>query len=129
MFEIEIKTTKHCVFVDITGQINMHIPSNFCGLCNIFCCHTTAGLTVNENADPDVKNDIITALEEKFPWRDSIYCHAEGNSAAHIKASLLGFSLTLPVANGKLDMGQWQAVYLCEFDGPRTRTLKINFLS
>ncbi len=97
------------------------------GLCHVFCRHTTAGLTINENADPDVKRDMLYALERIIPAGDPAYRHAEGNSAAHLKASLMGFHLEVPVAEGRLLLGTWQGIFLCEFDGPRSRTVVVSF--
>ena len=84
-------------------------------------------ITVNENADPDVKRDILSALDRLVPWNDPDFRHSEGNSAAHLKALLMGFAQTLPFCKGRLQLGTWQGVYLCEFDGPRTRTLMVQF--
>jgi len=92
------------------------------GLCHLFVPHTTAGILVNENADPDVGRDILERLEALVP-REGRYHHLEGNAYAHIKASIVGNSLTLPVMDGKLALGHWQGVFLAEFDGPRDRTL------
>jgi len=94
------------------------------GLCLVYCPHTTAGLTINENADPDVVKDLLLGLAKAFPDR-SEFRHAEGNSAAHLKASCLGFSVTLIVEKGSPKLGTWQGVYFCEFDGPRERTYHI----
>ena len=113
---------------DITDDINAALPSGFKGLCVVFSTHTTAGITINENADPDVVNDIVSFLDEMVPWRHNAFRHSEGNSAAHIKSSLVGFSQAIPVENGRLDLGTWQGVYLCEFDGPRTRRVRIRLL-
>ena len=96
-------------------------------MCCVFVPHTTAGIIINEHADPDVIADMATALERIVPWRAG-YAHAEGNSAAHIKTSLLGTSQMLLVEGGKLQLGTWQGVFLAEFDGPRTRTVWVKFL-
>jgi secondary thiamine-phosphate synthase enzyme len=98
------------------------------GVCTLFVPHTTAGITVNENTDPDVVRDMEEALEKAVPWQGD-YRHAEGNSAAHIKASLMGFSLQIPIAGGRLCLGTWQGIYLCEFDGPRTREVWIQLFA
>ncbi len=90
------------------------------GLCLVYCPHTTAGITINENADPDVVRDLLFALEKTYPDRPE-FRHMEGNSAAHLKASVIGSSVTIPVSNGRLMLGTWQGVYFCEFDGPRAR--------
>ena len=97
------------------------------GLCHLWCPHTTAGLTVNEGDDPDVASDFLNYLDRLVPWNGG-YRHAEGNEAAHIKAILVGASVTVPVTGGRLGLGTWQDVYLCEFDGPRRRTVELRFL-
>lgn len=97
------------------------------GICIVWVPHTTAGVTVNENADPDVVRDILYETEKVVPFADG-YHHGEGNSAAHIKSSLFGPSLTLVISRGALLLGRWQSVYFCEFDGPRTRTLYLKIL-
>jgi secondary thiamine-phosphate synthase enzyme len=91
------------------------------GLCVVFCPHTTAGITINENADPDVKTDLLLGLNKAFPNRTE-FKHAEGNSSAHLKASCVGSSASIIVSHGKLLLGVWQGIYFCEFDGPRWRT-------
>jgi len=91
------------------------------GVCTVFVPHTTAGITINENADPDVVADMIYALDQAVPWTSPRYRHGEGNTAAHVKASLMGNNVQVPVRGGRLQFGTWQAIYLCEFDGPRTR--------
>jgi len=98
------------------------------GLAHLWCPHTTAGLTVNEGWDPDVTRDLLGRLEALVPW-DAGYKHAEGNSAAHIKAALIGPGVTVPVEAGHLALGRWQDVYFCEFDGPRRRTIEVRYLS
>lgn len=90
------------------------------GLVTVFCPHTTAALTINENADPDVVVDMVRTFDRLVP-RDDGYAHAEGNSDAHIKASLIGFTVQVPWVNGQLRLGTWQGIYFCEFDGPRSR--------
>jgi len=97
------------------------------GLCVVFCPHTTAGITINENADPDVVKDLIFALEKTYPDRPE-FRHAEGNSASHLKASVVGSSATLIVRDGRLLLGTWQGVYFCEFDGPRTRKFFVEIM-
>lgn len=98
------------------------------GLCHLWCPHTTAALTVNEGWDPDVQTDLLARLETTVPWKAG-YRHAEGNSAAHIKAALIGPGVTVPVEGGKLALGRWQDVYFCEFDGPRKRTVEVRFVA
>ena len=117
-------------FVDITAQIEATLRELGAGdgLAHLFCRHTTAGLTVNENADPDVRRDMLLALSRIVPV-DLPYRHAEGNSPAHVKASLMGHTLTLPVRAGRLALGRWQGVYFCEFDGPRSgREVELTFI-
>ena len=129
MADLAISTAMRCELVDITGSINVLIPKNIrCGVCHIYSPHTTAGLTVNENADPAVKHDILAKLAKLIPQHESYYAHDEGNSDAHLKASLMGFSLNLPIRDGHLALGVWQGVYFCEFDGPRSRQLNLTFL-
>jgi secondary thiamine-phosphate synthase enzyme len=130
MKEISVRTTNHTQFVNIDGKVQEAIAEAGLkeGLCHIFVPHTTAGVTINENADPDVVRDMIQALERAVPWRAD-YAHAEGNAAAHVKASMIGFSQTVPVKGGKLAFGTWQSVYFCEFDGPRTRKVWITCIS
>jgi secondary thiamine-phosphate synthase enzyme len=116
-------------FYDITPAIRETIRKSGVeeGLCLVYCPHTTAGLTVNENADPDVVRDLLLGLAEAFPDRPG-FRHAEGNSAAHLKASCLGSSVTLIVENGAPKLGVWQGVYFCEFDGPRERRFHLKIL-
>ena len=97
------------------------------GLCVVYCPHTTAGITINENADPDVVRDLIFALEKTYPDRAE-FRHSEGNSASHLKASVIGSSVTLIIREGRLLLGTWQGVYFCEFDGPRTRRFFVEVL-
>ncbi len=97
------------------------------GVCVVYCPHTTAAVTVNENADPDVVDDLLLALAHAFPDNPR-FRHAEGNSAAHAKASAVGCSVTLPVRDGRLALGRWQGVYFCEFDGPRSREFSVQVM-
>ena len=129
MKTLEISTSARCELVDITDSVNALIPGNIThGVCHIYSPHTTAGLTVNENADPAVKHDLLTKLTKLIPQHEPYYAHDEGNSDAHLKASLMGFSLCLPICDGRLALGVWQGVYLCEFDGPRSRKVQLTFL-
>lgn len=117
-------------FIEITREVDAALRELGAaeGVAHIFCRHTTAGLTVNENADPDVRRDMLLALARIVP-EDLPYRHAEGNSTAHVKASLMGCALALPVRGGRLALGRWQGVYFCEFDGPRTsREVEVNFI-
>jgi secondary thiamine-phosphate synthase enzyme len=126
---IEIKTVKRMEFIDITDRLNALMRSSGIkdGLCFIHVPHTTAAITINENSDPDVANDIIGKINKLIPLNDN-YSHAEGNSDAHIKASLFGQTLNLIIEDSKLLLGIWQGVYFCEFDGPRTRKVFVKFL-
>jgi len=116
-------------FVDITAQVRDVIRESGVtdGLCLVYCPHTTAGITINENADPDVVSDLLLGLDAAFPDRAQ-FAHAEGNSAAHLKAGCIGSSVTLIVENGDPVLGTWQGVYFCEFDGPRSRTYHIKVI-
>ncbi len=127
MFEVlELTTTKRNDFIDITGEISgvlsrARIES---GLCYIHIPHSTAGITINENADPTVQADIESKLNKMIPKSEK-YTHPEGNSDSHIKSSLIGTTLTLIVEKGSLVLGTWQGIYFCEFDGPRDRMIYI----
>jgi secondary thiamine-phosphate synthase enzyme len=126
MADFSLETHERNVVVDITRQVNALIPASLrSGVCHVFCPHTTAGLTVNENADPAVKRDLMAKLTALIPRNESFYRHDEGNSDAHLQASLVGMSLTLPVRDGRLALGTWQGVYFCEFDGPRSRHVQV----
>ena len=128
--ELIVRSAQRTEFVNITGRIERIIRDEALtsGLCHVFVPHTTAAVTLNENADPDVMRDLSWKLDQLVPPQDPSYRHTEGNSDAHIKSSLVGTSLTLAVVDGKLALGTWQAVYLCEFDGPRQRKVWINLL-
>ncbi|MDD5677638.1 MAG: secondary thiamine-phosphate synthase enzyme YjbQ [Kiritimatiellae bacterium] len=120
MKTLAIQTQEKTEFVDITSRVQaavMEIGMKT-GAITVFVPHTTAGVTINENADPDVVTDITVALEKIVPWNGH-YQHREGNSAAHIKAGLMGSSVRVLVENGRLHLGTWQAIFFCEFDGPR----------
>jgi secondary thiamine-phosphate synthase enzyme len=124
MKELQINTGSHTEFVDITGLVQAALKDLklLAGAVTVFVPHTTAGIMINENADPDVLADIEFALEKIVPWQDA-YRHGEGNAAAHVKASLMGSSVRVPVENGRLRLGTWQGVFFCEFDGPRSRKI------
>ena len=115
-------------FIDITGQVRKIVASGNVqnGLCQIFVPHTTAGVTINEIADPDVVTDMLAALGKIVP--DLHYRHSEGNSPAHVKSSLVGCSITVPISEGRLCLGTWQGIYFCEFDGPRTRKVWVQLV-
>ena len=122
-------TTGQNNWTDITRQVKDALRESGIanGLCVVYCPHTTAGITINENADPDVVRDLIFALEKTYPDRPE-FRHAEGNSASHLKASVVGSSATLIVREGHLLLGTWQGVYFCEFDGPRTRRFFVEIM-
>lgn len=119
---IEVKTDSRTQLIDITNIVAEELEKTgvTSGTCSLSMPHTTAGLTINENADPDVARDILAGLARLVPVTGD-YRHVEGNSDAHIKASLMGFSLRVPIIDGRLALGTWQALYFCEFDGPRHR--------
>ncbi len=129
MKEIAVRTTSHAQFVNIDAEIQSAIAATGIrdGICFVFVPHTTAGVTINENADPDVTADMIQAFERAVPWKAS-YAHAEGNAAAHVKASMMGFSQAVPVRGGRLAFGTWQSLYFCEFDGPRSRKVWVQVI-
>ena len=129
MHKIKVETTGPREIVDVTASVSRVLREIgvMSGICHLFIPHTTAGITINENTDPNVRRDMLTALERMVPAAAE-YAHAEGNSPAHILASLVGSSTMAFVENGKLVLGAWQAVYLCEFDGPRTRTVLIRVI-
>ncbi len=126
MKTITLHTARRCELVDITGQVQKIIGE--CGLdeglAMIFVPHTTAGVTINENADPSVVSDLLESLERLVPEQAN-YQHAEGNSDAHCKASLMGSSVNVGVHGGRLVLGTWQGIYFCEFDGPRSRKFQV----
>ena len=126
--ELQFSSRKTVDFIDITHELIMDVANSGIrdGFGIIFIPHTTAGLTINENADPDVLRDLIMAFDKIVP-ADLPYLHSEGNSPAHLKASLVGFERMIPVKDGKLALGVWQGIYLCEFDGPRTRKVLVSW--
>jgi secondary thiamine-phosphate synthase enzyme len=125
----EVKTRRRAQLVDITQRVAEAVERAQVadGICLVFVPHTTAGVTINEGADPDVANDIESHLGELVP-KEAAFEHAEGNSDSHIKTVLVGPSCSAPVRDGKLALGQWQAIFLCEWDGPRTRRVDVNVL-
>lgn len=126
---ISIATRSRTEFIDVTSRVEEVVEKSGVenGICFIFSPHTTAGVTINEGADPSVREDIIYQLNKIVPF-SSDYRHLEGNSPAHIKTSLVGSSCTVAIENGKLHLGTWQAIFFCEFDGPRARKLVIKIL-
>lgn len=123
-FTVITRSRSH--FIDVTAKVQEAVEELDLreGVVTVFVPHTTAGITINENADADVVADIQNALDRLVPW-DNGYRHGEGNSAAHIKASLMGASVQVPVVAGRLQLGMWQGIYLSEFDGPRSRKIQV----
>ena len=130
MKSFQIQTRSRSDFVDITGQVSRVVAESDVqsGVCVVFVPHTTAGITINENADPDVQTDVMEALEKAIPWQAG-YRHVEGNAAAHVKASLMGSSVTVLIDAGRLVLGTWQGIYFCEFDGPRRRKVFVQTIA
>lgn len=126
---VEVRTRKRAEFVDITGYVHDAVRKSGVerGSCMVFVPHTTAAVTINENADPDVVRDIERELSRIVP-QNGRYSHSEGNSDAHIKASVLGASQMLPIQNGSLVLGTWQGIYFAEFDGPRQRRVHVQIV-
>ena len=122
MDKISVRTSKRAQMVDITRDVQSAVKDAGLvdGLCVVFVPHTTAGVTINENADPAVVRDVLSTLADLVP-EDGSYTHSEGNSDAHLKASMMGFSVQVIVEGGRLQLGTWQGIYFCEFDGPRNR--------
>ena len=129
IYKINVRTNRKQELIDITSQIRETIRKNELknGLIHIYIPHTTAAVTINENYDPNVGRDIINTLEKIVPERER-YSHLEGNAHAHIKASIIGSSRFVLVENGELQLGTWQGIFFCEFDGPRSREVWISFL-
>jgi secondary thiamine-phosphate synthase enzyme len=129
MHRINIRTAKRIDLIDITQEIQNIVSKSKVkeGICFAFCPHTTAGLTINENADPSVRRDIINALNRLVP-EGAGYSHAEGNADSHIKSSLFGSTLIIFIEAGQLAFGTWQGIYFCEGDGPRSREIWVKIL-
>ncbi len=130
MKQFNIHTNTHSEMINITSQVQTYLKEIEIhnGLCMVYVPHTTAGVTINEDADPDVIHDILTHLDKQIPWKAN-YRHAEGNSAAHIKASLVGSSVNVIINNGNLVLGTWQSIFFCEFDGPRSRNFFVKIIN
>lgn len=126
---LDVKTGSRVELVDITGQVRKAVSKSGVrdGICHIFVPHTTAGIAINENADPSVKRDIVMETTKMVPFEDG-YQHMEGNAAAHIKSVLFGPNLSLLVEGGDIVLGTWQGVFLCEFDGPRSRRVHLKVI-
>ena len=127
MQEITVSTRSRTEFVDITAEVQRVVAQSGAvdGVCTVFVPHTTAAVTINENADPSVCRDMLAELNKVIPFDDG-YTHGEGNSAAHIKSTLVGCSEQIIVRAGRLVLGTWQGVYFCEFDGPRSRRVHVD---
>ncbi|KAB7707085.1 YjbQ family protein [Bacillus aerolatus] len=125
-----LKTNNRDQMIDVTQQVQDFIMEKGIrdGAAVVYCPHTTAGITINENADPDVKRDMIRRFDEVYPWEHELDRHAEGNTAAHMKASTVGASQHVIITEGRLLLGTWQGIYFCEFDGPRTRTFYVKIV-
>ena len=120
---LEIRSRARDQMINVTDQVAAAVRDSGVreGTVTVFVPHTSAGVTINENADPDVVHDVLAALDAAVPWQRDFYAHAEGNSAAHVKSSLVGCSAVVVIRDGRLVLGTWQAIYFCEFDGPRSR--------
>ncbi len=129
MQTLEVQSTTREELIEITEEVSRYLPEKGNGICVLFTQHTTCSLTINENADPDVQHDILLFLRELIPQYYKGFKHFEHNSDSHIKSSLMGSSLTVPFENGKFLLGRWQGIYLCEFDGARTRKILVKTLS
>jgi secondary thiamine-phosphate synthase enzyme len=129
MERLSVRTNSRVELIDITDKVQAAVSKAKVkeGICLVFCPHTTAGLTINENADPSVRKDIINTLNKLIPAHAG-YTHSEGNADSHIKSSLFGLSLTIMVEKGELALGRWQGIYLCESDGPRSREVWVKVL-
>jgi secondary thiamine-phosphate synthase enzyme len=127
---VTVRSSMHAELIDVTERVQHVVGQSgiVSGVCHVYVPHTTAGVLVNENADPDILSDFLTTLERLVPWAND-YRHAEGNAAAHIKSTLVGTSQTVPVRGGRLALGRWQGIYFAEFDGPRERHLQVTVLA
>ena len=131
MDSFDIRTRKRSEFVEITDRVREIVQRKNLqqGICLVYCPHTTAAITINENADPDVGHDMLLWLDRTIPRHQPDFRHGEGNSDSHIKSSLVGASAHVIVEHGELVQGRWQGIYFCEFDGPRTRTVHVQCLA
>ena len=129
LIRLNVDTSEHTQMVDITDMIRKAVADSgvMDGICTVFVPHTTAAVTINENADPDVVRDLTTEIDKIVPWEDG-YRHMEGNSAAHLKASMIGFSEQIIIDGGRLVLGTWQGVWFCEYDGPRRRSVYVKLM-
>ena len=129
VYQFPVRTSSHTQMIDITDQVQKIVTDSGVkeGICVIFVPHTTAAVTINENADPDVQTDFMKEISKIVPWEDG-YRHMEGNSAAHLKSSMMGFSETVIIEQGRLLLGTWQGVYFLEYDGARNRRVYVKIL-
>jgi secondary thiamine-phosphate synthase enzyme len=125
---LKVNSKQREELIEITREVSELLPKNGEGICVLFTQHTTCGLTINENADPDVKSDMLLFLKNTIPQYYEGFRHFEHNSDAHIKSSLVGSSVTIPFENGKLLLGRWQGIFLCEFDGARERKVLVKII-
>ena len=127
---LTVKSRAKTEFIDITSEIQQRVGSSGVeqGICMLYTPHTTAAVTINESADPSVREDILMILDQLAPWK-AAYRHAEGNSPAHAKSTLVGVSEQIAIENGRLVLGTWQGIFFCEFDGPRTRRVDVRIYS
>lgn len=130
LITLELTTSARNEWQDITGLVQRELDKSslFEGTVLVYCPHTTAGIAINENADPDVVADVQMRLDEVYPWKHPSYLHMEGNTAAHLKAITVGTSQQIIIEKGELVLGTWQGVFFCEFDGPRKRTVHLKFI-
>jgi secondary thiamine-phosphate synthase enzyme len=130
MQTLEIRSQRRDQFIDITREVQAALDQSRIenGVVVVYSPHTTAGVTINEHADPAVAVDILYVLDKHVTWSDPAYRHTEGNAASHVKASLMGSSALIPVEGGRLTLGTWQGIFFCEFDGPRRRRVELTFL-
>ena len=128
--QLRVKSSARTEFVDITAGVQRLVTESGVrsGICHVYVPHTTSAITINENSDPNVGRDVLKELNKVIPFDDQ-YGHSEGNSAAHIKSSLMGVSKAIMVEDGRLALGTWQAIFFCEFDGPRDRRVQVKVLA
>ena len=128
--KVMMNTKKRDDMIDITNEVQTYITETGIqeGAAIVYCPHTTAGITINENADPDVKKDMLRRFDELYPWSHTLDLHAEGNTAAHLKSSTVGASQHVIIHKGSMVLGTWQGIYFCEFDGPRERHVYIKLM-
>lgn len=125
----QVRTHRRSQMLDITDEVARHCDGVASGYAIVFVPHTTAGITIQENADPDVQHDLLKKLDALVPKEEAYYRHAEGNSDSHLKTAMVGNSVTVLIESGRLVLGRWQGIYLCEFDGPRTREVLVKVIA